>query len=204
MSVRIPPPDPEYCGPAAHTTAGPNLPATRVVIHSTVSPCQPGGRYDIAAYFRSPASGGSAHYVVDPVGAVQVVGDHTIAWHAPPNQHSLGIEMCDIPGPVPGDKRVTAVWKAAKRAWRWRRPNQQAMLHVTAQLTARLCGAYDVPVRFVSVRGLRRGKHGVTTHNNVSRAWHQSTHWDPGFWPRRRFMRLVASYHAELIREHTR
>lgn len=198
----IPPPSPPWEGPAAHTTPGENLPATRVVIHSTVSPCQPGGRHDIAAYFRSEASGGSAHYVVDPVGAVQVVGDHTIAWHAPPNAHSFGIEMCDIPGPLPGDHFIPAVWKAARRTWRWRRPNQQAMLHVTAQLAAHLCASYGIPVRWVTVAGLRRGEHGVTTHANVSRAFRQSTHWDPGFWPRRRFMRLVRDYHAQLLRDH--
>lgn len=203
MTRRIPAPDPPYEGPAAHTSEGPNLPSTRVVIHSTVSPCKAGGRHDIAAYFRSPLSGGSAHYVTDPVGVAQVVGDHTIAWHAPPNPHSFGIEMCDMPGPVPGDRPGSALFKAARRAWRWRRPEQQALLHVTAQLAAQLCGAYGIPPRFVSVRGLRKGRHGVTTHNNVSRAFGQSTHWDPGFWPRRRFMRLVRTYLHELEKGHS-
>lgn len=199
--MRIDPPAPPYEGPAAHTSPGANLPPTRVVIHSTVSPCEPGGRHDIAAYFRSPQSGGSAHYVTDPVGVAQVVGDHEIAWHAPPNPHSLGIEMTDIPGPVPGDSLPAAAVKALRRLWRWRRPNQQAMLHVTAQLTAHLCAAYGVPVRYIGPRQLRAGAHGVTTHNAVSRAWGQSTHWDPGFWPRRRFMRLVRDYHHQLLHE---
>jgi hypothetical protein len=135
------------------------------------------------------------------VGVVQVVGDHTIAWHAPPNAHSFGIEMCDIPGPLPGDHWVRALWRAARRTWRWRRPEQQAMLHVTAQLTARLCGAYGIPAQYLTPRQLRAGRHGVTTHNNVSRAWGQSTHWDPGFWPRRRFMRLVRDYLHQLQKE---
>lgn len=196
--TRIPPPDPPYEGPAAHTSEGANVPATRVVIHSTVSPCKAGGRHDIAAYFRSPLSGGSSHYITDPVGVVQSVRDHTIAWHAPPNPRSFGIEMCDIPGPVPGDRPGSALFKAARRAWRWRRPEQQALLHVTAQLTAQLCGAYDIPAVFIGPRALRAGRHGVTTHNYVSKAWGQSTHWDPGFWPRRRFMRLVRAYLREL------
>lgn len=200
--TRIPPPDPPYEGPAAHTSDGPNLPATRIVIHSTVSPCKPGGRHDIAAYFRSPESDGSAHYVVDPVGIVQVVGDHTIAWHAPPNPHSFGIEMCDTPGPVPGDSLPAAVIKSMRRVWRWRRPNQQAMLHLTAQLTAQLCAAYGIPVQWVGVRGLRKGRHGVTGHVKVSRAFGQSTHWDPGWWPRRRFMRMVVNYHTQLLHDH--
>lgn len=170
-------------------------------MHSTVSPCEPGGRYDIARYFRSPASGGSAHYVVDPVGAVQCVGDHTIAWHAPPNPHSFGIEMCDMPGPVPTGP--LSLIRAARRTWRWRRPNQVAMLHVAAQLAAELCLAYGIPAVWLGPRELRAGHHGITSHNNVSRTWHQSTHWDPGFWPRRRFMRLVRNYIAQERREHT-
>jgi len=198
--THIPPPDPPWEGPAAHDSGPGNIPATRVVIHSTVSPCEPGGRHDIARYFRSEVAKGSAHYVTDPVGACQVVHDHVIAWHAPPNAHSFGIEMCDTPGPVPGDRPGSALFKAAKRAWRWRRPNQQALLHVTAQLTAELCGAYDIPTTFLSPRMLRAGRHGITTHANVSKAFGQSTHWDPGFWPRRRFMRLTRDYLAELKR----
>jgi len=201
MGKRFRPPSPEWAGPAAHDSGPQREPFSRVVIHSTVSPCEPGGRYDIAAYFRSPQSGGSAHYVCDPVGVVQCVHDHVIAWHAPPNSRTLGIEMCDIPGPVPGDGRVKALLKAARRTWRWRRPNQQAMLHVTAQLTAQLCLAYDIPAVWLGPRRLRDGHRGVTSHNNVSRTWHQSTHWDPGFWPRRRFMRLVRDYMATARKE---
>lgn len=198
----IPPPNPPWEGPAAHDSGPGNLPATRVVIHSTVSPCEPGGRFKVAAYFRTEASGGSAHYVADPVAAVQVVGDHTIAWHAPPNAHSFGIEMCDMPGPLPGDHFIAAVWKAARRRWRWRRPEQQALLHVTAQLAAQLCGAYGIPAVFLTAGALRKGRHGVTTHANVSRAFGQSTHWDPGFWPRRQFMHLTRDYLDQLRKDH--
>ena len=31
----------------------------------------------------------------------------------------------------------------------------------------------------------------MTTHNNMSLAFRQSTHWDPGAWRRFRFMRAV-------------
>jgi hypothetical protein len=163
-----------------------------VVLHSTVSPCEPGGRHDIARYFRSSAARGSAHYVVDPVGVVQCVHDHVVAWHAPPNYRSLGIEMCDNPGPIPTGP--ASLVRAAKHTWRWRHPNHRAMLHVAAQLTAELCLAYSIPVRWLGPRGLKAGRRGITSHNNVSRTWHQSTHWDPGFWPRHRFMRLVRQY----------
>lgn len=191
MPKRHQPPAPPYLGPPARLTPGDNKPIQRVVIHSTVSPCKPGGARSIAAYFRSPAAGGSAHYVVDPAETVQAAYDSVICWHAPPNDGSLGIEMCDIPGPVPNDKPGSARWKAARRAWRWARPEQRAMLKRTATLTAELCLAYDVPAVYLDAAALRAGRRGITTHADVSAAFGQSTHWDPGFWPRRRFMRLV-------------
>lgn len=200
MTRRVPPPAPAYVGPPAHYSAGSNKPITRLVIHSTVSPCEPGGARRIGAYFRSPEAGGSAHYITDPDEAVQAAWDSVVCWHAPPNPGSLGFEMCDIPGPVPGDKPHTAAWRALRRAWRWRRPEQRAMLRRTAELVAQAALAYGVPLRYIGPRKLRAGAHGITTHAAVSRAWGQSTHWDPGFWPRRRFVRLVRAA-AQRIRE---
>lgn len=195
---KINPPAPEYVGPPAKMSQGMNHPISRIVIHSTVSPCEDGGARKIAAYFASPKAGGSAHYVVDPGEVLQTAYDSVIAWHAPPNIHSLGIEMCDTPGPVPDDSPSSAAYKALKRSWRWLRPTQRRMLRRTARLTAQLALAYDVPIVFCSAEDLRAGKRGITTHANVSAAFRQSTHWDPGFWPRRRFMRLVRQHAATI------
>lgn len=173
------PPAPPYLGPAAHTSPGNNKPIDRIVLHSTVSPCAPGQARNTAAYFRSASAGGSAHYVVDPTETVQVVYDGVIAWHAPPNAHSIGIEMCDMPG----------VGRGAILRWTDREHRQ--MLRRVVTLTAQLCLAYDVPVAFLDPAELVDGKRGITTHNNVSDAFHQSTHWDPGDWPQRAFMRRV-------------
>jgi hypothetical protein len=184
------------------SSPGTNLPIDRIVIHSTVSPCVEGGAEAIARFFAHPHAKGSSHTIIDPGEALQVVPDNAIAWHAPPNLRSLGNEMCDIPGPVPDDPPGTAARKAAKRSWRWARPEQMRMLNRTARLTARQCLAYDVPIRFVGVANLRAGgarSRGITTHANVSKAFGQSTHWDPGFWPRRAFMAMVRR-HARRIR----
>jgi hypothetical protein len=203
----IKPPNPVYLGPPDKRSAGSNKPIRRVVIHSTVSPCEPGGARNIAAYFRSDNAGGSAHYITDPEETVQSAFDSVIAWHAPPNPHTLGIEMCDMPGPVPNDPPGSARWKALRRSWRWVRPNQRKMLARTARLTAHLCLAYNVPIDFLTVEELRKGgqdgARGITTHANTSLAYGQSTHWDPGFWPRRRFMRLVRR-HADRLRAQAR
>jgi N-acetylmuramoyl-L-alanine amidase CwlA len=174
--TRFRPPSPPYVGPAAHTSDGSNKPVRRIVLHSTVSPCEPGQARKVAGWFRNPASRGSAHYVVDPTETVQVVFDSVIAWHAPPNGQSLGIEMCEFP-------------TTNKRRWDDR--NHQLVLERTAKLTAQLCLAYDVPVWFRWAWMLRLGMRGITTHAAVSKAWRQSSHWDPGAWPRRKFMKLV-------------
>jgi hypothetical protein len=72
------------------------------------------------------------------------------------------------------------------------------MLRITAELTAQLCLAYDVPIVFRTAKELKAGLRGITTHNEVSRAFGQSDHWDPGAWPRAQFMRLVRKHAAEL------
>lgn len=195
--MSFPSPSPTVIGgvPAKHSGRN-NKPITRVVIHSAVMPCEPGRARQLAAMNIEGRGGGSWHYAVDPVEVIQCSWDSYVCWHAPPNANSIGIEMADYPGPVPNDPPGSARYKAAKRAWRWVRPNQNAMLRKTARLTAHLCLAEGLPLRFRTAKGLREGKRGITTHAEVSKAFGQSTHWDPGFWPRYRFMFLVRAYAA--------
>jgi N-acetyl-anhydromuramyl-L-alanine amidase AmpD len=178
------PPAPPYVGPAHFMGGTGNKPINRVVVHCTVSPCQPGGARNIAAYFRGTTAGGSAHYVVDPTESVQCVFDSYIAYHAPPNSHSLGVELCD---PMTGPDT------------RWADANHQSMLKRTAVLVAQLCLAYGVPITRLSVSELQAGKRGICGHVDVSQAWKQSTHWDPGpGFPWDQFMTYVRAAAADL------
>lgn len=174
--ARYPAPSPDYVGPPARSSDGQNKPIRRVVLHSTVSPCVEGQARRTAAYFRSQAAKGSAHYCVDPGEVVQCAYDSVICWHAPPNSGSLGIEMCEYP---------------TTKLVRWDDRNHQRMLERTAILTAQLCLAYGVPVWWRWAWQLKLGMRGITTHAAVSKAFGQSSHWDPGAFPRRKFMRLV-------------
>jgi hypothetical protein len=196
----FPAPAPTYLGPPAHYSKGNNKPIDHITIHSTVSACVPGAARVVAAYFRTLEAGGSAHYVVDPAEVIQSAYDSVICWHAPPNAHSLGIEMCDMPALslARWRRKTPPVHRASKWPLRWIEPNHRKMLRLTINLTAELCLAYDVPPVFLTPRMLRNGRRGITTHNNVSRAFHESTHWDPGFWPRRLFMREVRKEIARL------
>lgn len=155
-----------------HTSAGHNLPVSRIVIHGTVSPCVAGGARNVARYFQQQNSGGSAQYLVDPGEIVQCATDDTICWHAPPNQGSIGIELCD---PVSGS------------AARWADASHDKMLRLAAGLVRSLCAKYGIPVVKLSVADLLAGKHGICGHVDVSQAWHQTDHTDPGAsfpWPK--------------------
>lgn len=179
-----PPPSPPVIGgvPAHHSGQG-NHPVTRVVIHSAVTACRPGAARLLAAWNRDGKTGGSWHYAVDPDETIQCSYDRFVCWHAPPNNHSIGIEMADMP---------------ATSSTRWLLPAQRRMLRRTARLTAELCVAYDLPVVFLGQAQLAAGRRGITTHAMVSETWNQSTHWDPGGWPRAKFMRMVRRYVAKL------
>jgi len=180
--------------PAAHHSAGSNSPVNRVVIHATCpdvgfpSASRAGRAVSTANYFASPSSGGSAHYVCDISETVQCLSESTIGWHAPPNPHSLGIEICADGGShasfrVPGHAYTREqwlspqVWPAAEKA---------------AILCRRLCDKYNVPKRKLNASDLKAGKRGVCGHADVTDAWHQSDHDDPGPWfPWDRFMAVV-------------
>lgn len=141
-----------------------------------------------ANYFASPSSGGSAHYVCDIGETVQCLSESTIGWHAPPNPHSLGIEICADGGShasfrVPGHAYTREQW-LDPRVW--------PAVEKAAILCRRLCDKYNVPKRKLSAADLKAGKRGVCGHVDVTDAWHQSDHDDPGPWfPWDRFMAVV-------------
>ena len=182
-------PAPEYVGPSpnvmhdADGTPWDNRPIKRVVIHCTVSPCVPGGRYAIARLFKQAGRQASAHYVCDPESNVQVVFDNLVAEHAPPNPHSLGVELCD---PL-----VSMAWDTA-HAGRWSDAPHRSMLRHAAHLVAKLCLAYDVPVKRLTVDEVKADAAGICGHVDVSNAFHETTHWDPGpSFPWDEFMGMV-------------
>lgn len=198
--MRYPPPSPPVVGGIPRTHSGTsNHPPTRVVIHSAVMPCEAGRARQLGAWNRDGTTGGSWHYATDPAETIQCSWDRFVCWHAPPNTRSIGIEMADHPAPWP-TSRAAAILRAP---WRWVGKNHRAMLARTARLTAQLCMAYGLPIEFLSPAELRDGRKGITTHANVSAAFRESSHWDPGWWPRRRFMRMVR-HEARQLRKDAR
>lgn len=152
-------------GNQAHTS-GPMGTVDLVVIHATVSPCKVGGARQNASYFQTDAAGGLAHYIVDPSEVVQACREAVACWHAPPvNQRAIGIELCD---------------PQAGLASRWGNPAHKSMLALAARLVADVCHRHGLPMVYVDHNSLLRGERGITTHHDVTLAYHKSTHTDPG------------------------
>lgn len=163
--------EPAVTVPAASHDGATNLPPTRVVIHATA-----GGRgfpkesaagvaHATAEYFSRPGCPGSAHYVEDVSSEEHCLPDNVVGWHAPPNAHSIGIEICAEANYNPDQWKSDQVWPAVLKA---------------AARARELCQRYGIPMVKLSASDLLAGKHGIAGHVDVSAAWHQSSHWDPG------------------------
>lgn len=146
-----------------------------------------------AMYFTLPASGGSAHLCVDDAHCFRCLRNSEVAWGAASafdaNEYGLHIEQAGF-----------ARWSLVL----WSR--HRDTLRRAAYKTALHCSYFNVPPEWVPAADLP-GRHGVTTHAEVSAASRRLdprnasrySHSDPGpFWPRRTFMNYVRSYYAEI------
>lgn len=168
-----------YVGPVSHSSGTGNLPIHRIVVHCTAG-TDAGNALGTAAYFRSSAATGSAHAVTDPNKTVICATDDVVCWHAPPNPHSLGIEIeCSLANNGQGH---------------WSLPSHVTMMHHAAKWTAEKCKLHGIPVHRLTVAELQKNPNalGICGHVDVTNAFHQSTHTDPGpYFPWAQFMGWV-------------
>jgi len=74
----------------------------------------------------------------------------------------------------------------------WLDPQVWPAVERAAILCRQLCDKHGVPKRKLSVADLKAGRRGVCGHVDVTDAWHQSDHDDPGPWfPWDKFMAVV-------------
>jgi N-acetyl-anhydromuramyl-L-alanine amidase AmpD len=133
----------------------------------------------VAQWFAgSTAPRASAHYCIDDKEVVQSVKDKDVAWHAPgANSDGIGIEHAG---------------SASQSKAQWGDPYSTAQMKLSADLVAGLVRKYNIPVKWLSVDDLKNNQRGITSHNNVSLAFRQSTHTDPGAnFPVDRYLKLV-------------
>jgi len=152
---------------AAHYSqaAGSNGTVTRIVVHdmemaegrTTAETC--------ARMFHTTDRQVSAHFCVDSDSVVQCVDLDRRAWHAPPNSGSIGVEHAGF---------------ATQSRAQWLDPYGSAMLTRSAALTAWLCDTLDIPVVRRRASDLLAGRRGLCGHADVSSAWHETDHTDPG------------------------
>jgi hypothetical protein len=145
--------------------SGSNGTITRIVIHDEEYPETHDSAEVIAHYFATTTTQASAHFTVDDDSIVQCVPLDCRAWHAPPNIGSIGIEHAGY---------------ASQTYTQWTDAFDLHMLDRSAELVARLCTLFNVPAVKLTTADLLAGKHGICGHADVSNAWHQSDHMDPG------------------------
>lgn len=148
--------------PAAHSSGTRPLSAVRlIVLHDT----EGGSASSIAHYFQSPASGGSAHLVIDDAGCYRCLKNDQIPWGAPgANDDGFHIEQCGY-----------AHW--TREQWL----SHGVMLERVAYKAAVHCKLFHIPAKFVDHYGILAGHRGITTHAEVTKAFPKiGNHTDPG------------------------
>jgi N-acetyl-anhydromuramyl-L-alanine amidase AmpD len=151
-----------------------------IVIHSMENDEKGTSAESCAQWFRNPLAKVSAHYCVDVDSIVRCVRDQDVAWHAPgANHNGIGIEHAG---------------RARQSRAEWQDAYSAAMLERSARLTAGLCARYRIPVTWLHPVDLLAGKRGITSHDNVSKAFKRGSHWDPGpGFPIELYLRAVAN-----------
>lgn len=169
---------------AANDSGPRRLSPKYVVIHSTESPNAKGSAKNVATFFSRPSTQASVHRVVDDNACYQTLPDNVIPWGAPPfNSRGLHIEQCGY-----------AKWTRAE----WL--SHRATIDKAALITAQWANAYRIPITWLSVAGCKAQRSGITSHRNVSQAFGQSDHYDPGdptnnkHYPYDYFMAKVNAY----------
>ena len=150
-----------------------------IVLHDT----EGGSAASVANQFASPDATASTQLVVDQIECYRMVLDLTIPWGAPGgNTAGLHIEQVGWAHWTRGE------WLAHDRT-----------LRRSAYKAARWSKAYGIPLRWVGKWGLKLGHKGVTTHNELSRAFLPGGHTDPGpNFPKDVWMRYAKEYRAAL------
>ncbi|MCP9207800.1 N-acetylmuramoyl-L-alanine amidase [Streptomyces sp. NEAU-Y11] len=154
-----------------------------IVIHDMEAPEGPLTAENIAHWFAtmSATSKASAHVCVDSNSAVRCVADGDRAWHAPgANSDGLGIELAGY---------------ARQSRGEWLDQYSKGVLDQAARVVAGWCQKHDIPARKLSVAELVAGKRGIVGHRDVSAAYGQTDHSDPGpGFPWDYFLSRVSAY----------
>lgn len=160
-------------------------PAHLIVLHTSEQPkATTTSAQSLASFIATPATSvntASYHYGVDLDDVVTLVDEDDIAYHAPPNWRGIGICLTG----------------AAARDWTGVTDgvDDTPELELAAAKVADICHRRSIPVRLLGVEQMRAGERGIVGHVDVSAAWGQTNHTDPGAgFPWASFLALVNRY----------
>ena len=139
-----------------------------IVVHDMEVPeTEPNAAEAVARVFQNPARRASAHSCVDTDSDVTGVHDEDTAWAAPgANADGLQIELAGY---------------ARQSSAEWQDDDSLKILENAARRCAEWVKKFGVPVRHLSVAELADGvTMGFVGHIDVTNAFHQTDHWDPG------------------------
>jgi hypothetical protein len=100
-----------------------------------------------------------------------------VAWHAPPNPHSIGIEICADGGSAAAYRKNP---KANYTRAQWLSPQVWPAVQRAASRTRELCDRFNIPKVQLTVAEVAAGKPGICGHVDVSEAFGMTDHSDPG------------------------
>lgn len=161
-----------------------------IVIHTADVPPRPGkarwlmdycATYDAGPMPENRKKKKSWHYSVDDQEIAQSVFQTDIAYHAghDANQTGIGIELATLVAPTPAQ---------------WADGYHQDMLKLAAALVGDACARWNMEPVYLDKNRLLMGMRGITTHAEVSKAFGQTDHTDPGpHFPMELFCALVAA-----------
>lgn len=161
-------PDLRWVPPASWSSGRPGGGPRFIVIHTTEGSSHAQSAEDGAAYDARRTDGTSTHYFVDDSSIVQCVRTtdraHTAGYTG--NLYGIQYELCARAS------YGTAWWTGGSYAL--------AMLRRAAAQCARDAKRYGIPIKRITARDLAAGGRGFVGHVDVTNAWHEVDHTDPG------------------------
>lgn len=150
-----------------------------ICIHVTVN--TPGTPAENVANYQIRSESGSYHELVDTGANVLIENtDDWLSWSAGPKGNWCALHR-------------SFVMRGTESQAEWRK--YDAMLRAGAQRDAQWAKKYNIPVVKLTPAELRAGKRGFCGHHDVSLAWGESDHVDPGAG-------FPWDYYLQLVREH--
>lgn len=162
-----------------HYYPGRKSPLRLIVIHTMEAPEGPQTARNIASYFARGSVVASAHVCVDATELIECLPPSAVAFAAPGANHD--------------GYQIEHAGYARQTQQEWEDEYSQKMLRLSAVHARKIAQAHGIPFKHLTDAELARGEKGFCSHDQVSRVYKRSNHWDPGpNFPWKHYMNLVA------------